>query len=428
MFRRRILTPLFVFTLVIGGAVSVVAQTFPVGGHVELKKADGTTSPVEGAKVDCYRTDANLGCRSTQTNARGEFTFLGIPVNGQVVLAVSGPGIAPSIYPGVKPGQDEIVFEVSEGDGSVFDEAEVRRQVALYNANPTGELTEEQKKAQAEYEKKVAEITAKNDKIKEKNALIERVLSEGNAAFNSGDYATAIAKYEEGIAADPEFVGSAPVLLNNRGAALKKKAVDEYNAAAKTKDSAQITAAKAKAGKDLSDSLESYAKALTILKGAQTADITNPQKHKLDIANASDGGRDAVRIMVLIKAVDGEKTEAAKSVISTFLEVEADKGKKAQAQGNLASYLLEGGDYESAVAEFKKAYTMDANDPEILGKLGLSLFTLSELNQDASMKQESLNYMDQYLRVAPKDHNLRDGIQPVVDLMKSEGLKPQKLD
>ncbi|REJ77289.1 MAG: hypothetical protein DWQ47_12930 [Acidobacteria bacterium] len=427
MLRKGIFTSLFLFAFFVAAAIPALAQA-QVSGRVELKKADGTTEPVAGASVDCYRTDSEIGCRSATTNDKGEFTFLGIPYNGTVALAVSGPGIAPIVYPGIKAGNDKVVVQVSEGDGSGIDEAEARRVAAAWAANPTGELTEEQRKAQEEYERKLREINEKNAKIEEKNALVERVLKEGNTAFQAKDYDTAIAKFHEGYEADPDFAGSAPLLLNNKGMALKQRAVIVYNEGAQSKDSAKLAAAKKAASEDLSLALESFSKALEVASQTGAAEIRTPELLKKDKFTSADGGRDAIRLMVLIKAVDSERAEAAKNVIGYYLEAEQDKGKKAEAQGALASFLLEGYDYEGAVAEFRKAYEMSSSDPEIVGKFGLALFTLSEVNQDAAMKQESLNYMDKYLSVAPQDHSLRDGIQGAVEALKAEGMKPQKLD
>ncbi|MCV4732206.1 hypothetical protein OFB80_30405, partial [Escherichia coli] len=87
------------------------------------------------------------------------------------------------------------------------------------------ELTAEEKKAKEEYEKKVKEIQEKNAKIQQKTAIIEAALKDGNAAFQAKNWDAAIAKYDEGIAADPDFAGSAPVLMNNKGAALRERAV-----------------------------------------------------------------------------------------------------------------------------------------------------------------------------------------------------------
>ncbi len=429
MLRNKLFTPLFLVSIVIGGALSAFGQTAPVSGHVEMKKADGSVVRVEKATVDCYRSDVALGCRSTQTNSRGEFTFLGIPFSGKVILAVSGPGLSPVVFPGAKPGQDDIVIEVVEGDGSTLTEAEVREQEALFLANPTGELTEDQKKAQEEFEKKVAEVKAKNEKIEKKNQIVERTLKEGNAAYTAANYDLAIAKYEEGIEADPDFVGSAPVLLNNKGAALKKRAVDEYNTAAKTKDQALIAAAKVKAGADLAASLGAYDQSWKILASAKAEDITDQNNYKGAKTNAADGGRDAVRIMVLIKTVDGNKTEAAKELTGAYIAGEVDKKKQAEAQANLAAYLFEGGDFDGSVAEYRKAYELSPKDPDVLAKFSLALYTVAEANQNAAMKQESLNVMEAYLSAAPKDHSLRADIASLADYLKTtEKMKPQKMN
>ncbi|MCO6512698.1 MAG: hypothetical protein J5I65_18090 [Aridibacter famidurans] len=429
MLRRRVFTPLFIVTLIAAGAFSAMGQTAPIVGRVQLKAADGGLTPVENAKVDCYRTDTDLACRSTTTGKDGTFTILGIPFNGTVALAVSAPGVNPTVYPGIKAGQDKIEIEVVEGDGSVIDEAETRRLAAEWAAGATGELTEEQKKAQAEYEKKLAEVTEKNKKIEEKNSLIERVLREGEAAYKAGDYATAIAKFDEGVQADPDFAGSAPLLLNNKGLALKQRAVNTYNAGAKSGDAGQLASAKKSAGEDLSAALGAFARALEIASQPGADQIRTPANLKADKLSSADGGRDSVRLMVLIKTVDANRVEEAKQVIGQYLESEANKEKQAQAQASLAAYLFEGGDFDASVTEYRKAYQFSPKDPDVLAKFSLALYTVAEDKQDASMKQESLNFMEAYLNTAPQDHQLRADIAGLADYLKTtEKMKPQKIN
>jgi len=433
MLRYKFIVPFVLLTAFLAGAIGAFAQTAPVSGYVEMKKEDGSAVRVEGATVDCYRVDSNLSCRSTTTNSRGEFTFLGIPFSGKVVLAVSGPGLSPIFFPDVKAGQENIVIEVRAGDGSKLTEEEVRAQYAQYAANPTGELTEDQKKAQEEYERKVAEIKSKNAKIEEKNKVIEMALKAGNEAYSKGDYGTAIAQYEVGVEADPDFVGSAPVLLNNKGAALKKRAVETYNAAAKSKDQAQIASAKTSAGGDLASALDSYSKSWDILLNAKAEEISDQNNYKSSKLNAADGGRDAVRLMVLIKTVDGSKTDEAKKLTDAYVAGESDKKKQADAQANLAAYMFEGGNFDGSVAEYRKAYSMSPKDPDVLAKFGLALYTVAESNQDEAqkkaMKEESLGVMEAYLSAAPKDHELRADIQSLADYLKNtEKIKPQKLN
>lgn len=429
MLRKMILIKTLVAVVFAAGATFSIAQTTTVEGKVELKKADGQTEPLKGVRVDCYRADTSLKCRSSKTNGRGEFTFLGIPFNGSVILAVSGEGIGPTVYPNIKAGTTDVVITVSEGNGEVLTEEKVRETAALYSANPTGELTEEQKKAQEEFDKKVAEISAKNEKIKQKTLLIEAALKAGNEAYNAGDYALAVERYDEGIEADPDFVGSAPVLLSNKGAVLKKRAVNVYNTAAKTRDQEQIKQGRAKAAADLAAALKSYYRAYKILSNAKPTDITNPAKHKEDTLGVLNGARESIRIMVQIKAVDPEQTAAVREATAAYLKVEQDKTKQAKAQVNLGAYLLDGADYDGAVIAYKKAFDFSPKDPDVLGGLGLSLFMAGDINGSREQKQESLNYMDVYLKVAPGNHKFRQGVADLVDiLLKEEKMKPQKIN
>ncbi|MEG7679934.1 hypothetical protein U2083_14350, partial [Listeria monocytogenes] len=62
-----------------------------------------------------------------------------------------------------------------------------------------------------------AEITAKNEKAAKNYDAVNQLLKEGADAVNAKNYDVAIAKYDEGIAIEPNFVGSTTVLLNNRG-------------------------------------------------------------------------------------------------------------------------------------------------------------------------------------------------------------------
>src|SRR5438445_3516540 len=106
MFRKSFITFIFVSAIAIGYS-SIFAQTAPVSGSVELKKADGTKEPVVGALVEVYRTDIKAGFPSAKTNKRGEFAFAGFPFGGTFTLAISAPGCAPYMFSSVKAGQDK---------------------------------------------------------------------------------------------------------------------------------------------------------------------------------------------------------------------------------------------------------------------------------------------------------------------------------
>ncbi|MBA2737960.1 MAG: carboxypeptidase regulatory-like domain-containing protein, partial [Pyrinomonadaceae bacterium] len=204
MFRKNYYTFLLAAALFLTSGLVVLAQTAPVRGRVELVKADGTKEPVAGATVEPFRTDAKGKAPTAKTNKKGEFSFAGLQLGQIFALSVSAPSIKPEIIPNVKAGMENLLVSVSEGDGKRWTEEEVRQAVSGASATkatktttatkattasaPGEQKTEssaDQKKAQAEYESKVKDVTAKNENIKQKTAIVESSLKAGNEAFNS---------------------------------------------------------------------------------------------------------------------------------------------------------------------------------------------------------------------------------------------------
>ncbi len=370
MFRKN-----FYLTLVITFvffAVSAVAQDTSITGKVMLKKDDGSSTPVAGITVSCYllkdfTQGGDTACGTAKSGDDGSFAITGLMAETKYVLAAYGEAIGPRVTLPVKADGKQKEITVLAGEGRSLTKIEVWQAFA-FSQGSSG-FTSDQKEAQALYEKELAAKAATNEKIKEKNDRIQASLEAGNKAYNDGDFDIAIVKYNEGIEADPDFVGSAPVLLNNKGAALKKRAVNTYNGAIKSGDASAVEPAKAQSLKDLSEALDSYSKALTILENASSGSVSDQANHKKTKFNAVDGGRDAVRIMALIQIADPEKVESARKVTQTYIELESDKKKKADAQENLAKFLMFAYDYEGAAAEFKNALEYSPKDPDILANL-----------------------------------------------------------
>lgn len=422
MFRKNYFTTLLLAALFLFGGIAVFAQTAKtIEGKIELKKSDGSSVPVKDAVIDITRIDTMGKLTEVKTNESGDFVISDFPASGVYAISISGAGIKPEIIPEIKAGMDKFVIPVSEGDGKRYSEEQVRLST-LTGLQESGKLSDEQKKMLKEYEDKKGNVG-------QKNAIISQALKEGNAAFESKNYAVAIAKYDEGINADPDFVGSAPVLLRNKAIALNVRAVNTYNDATKSGDAEKIKEAKKQAGKDLSDALEAFNKAYMILSKAPASEIPDQAKHKENLYSIANGGRDVVRIMSVIKIGDADKTEAAKNIVKAYLETETDKDNKGKAQASLASYLMDSNDYMGAITEYKKAAELAPNDADVLAGLSLALYTAAEDKQSKEMKQESLNYMEKYLKVAPKDHNLREELESLATYLKTEEkLKPQKIN
>jgi tetratricopeptide (TPR) repeat protein len=444
MFRKNYFTVLLAAALLLIGSSAVFAQTAPVRGKVELVKADGTREPVVGAVVEPFRTDAKGKSPSAKTNKKGEFSFAGLQLGQTFALSISAPKIKPTLQPGIKAGMENVNITVSEGDGKRWSEDEVRQALAAPASTETSttatasttspettdqkpaELTAEQKKAQAEYEAKVKEVTAKNENIKKNSQIIQNALKEGNDAFGSKNYDVAIVKYTEGINAEPDFVGSTPILLNNKGAALKTRATDTYNQAVRSSDQATKAASLTKVKQDLQDAVASYSRSWTILKAAQPADITNQANYESTKLQALTGLTDSYRLLTQTKS-DMTKGSEAEAAFTEYFAIETDAAKKAKAQVVLGDILRDSGESEKALAAYQAVLQGTPNNPDALVGAGLMLVNIGYINNDKAKFQEASNYLQKFLSNAPATHPFNDDAKALIDTLKKEqNITPQK--
>ena len=433
MFRKINITALSTLIFILGS--SSFAQTAPVSGQVLLKKSDGTTVPLVGARVHPLEMGIKASAPADKTDKKGNFNFAGLKVGASYILSISGPGAAPSYVPDVKPGRsDNLVVTLDEGDGSTLPEAEVRAAVARGSrpaigagAAPSGELTAEQKKAQAEAEAKLKEVQARNANTENANKVTVRALEEGNAAYTSKNYDLAIAKYDEGIAVAPDFAGSAPVLLSNRGIALRDRAVSKFQPISKITDvTAKLEARKA-VTKDFSDSITSFERALTVLKAAAPGDIDDPKVAESRKMDALRGLKDTFLLMIRTELVDPEKASVAKTYIPEYISLETDAAEKAKAVLIVADIYRVAGDSENAVTEYRKVLAASPDNIDAMAGLGLSLINVGYLKEDKALMQEGSNYLQKFATAAPDTHKLKqDAIATIENLKKEQNVTPVK--
>jgi tetratricopeptide (TPR) repeat protein len=434
MFRKDYFKFILALALIVIGGSVIFAQTAPVSGKVELQKADGTKVPVQGALVEVYRVDIKSTMPSDKTDKKGNFSFAGLPLGATFVLSVSAPGAKPGYLPNVKPGSpnsDKLLVTLQEGDGKRWTEQEIRDALSgastASGGQQTAELTEEQKKAKAEYDKQVAEVTAKNKDIENKNTIITAALKAGNDAFNAKNYDLAIDKYTEGINADPAYAGSAPVLLNNKGVALKIRGIDEYNRGVKSTDAAEKAALTAKAKQDLLDSQAAFASSWKILKNAPAGEIQNQATADKGKYDALVGLTEVYRLIAATKAGTPNAAEA-KEAFDAYVAVEPDAAKKAKVQITYGDIMREAGDSAAAIEAYRSVLTTTPDNPDALAGLGLSLFNAGVVANDKAQMQEGLNYMNKFIEVAPETHPLKSSVKDAVDYLKTqEKLAPQKV-
>lgn len=431
MLRRNYFSFVLVAVLSLTSAIFVSAQTAPLRGKVMLKKADGTAEPVAGAVIDVYRTDVRGKLSSNKTDKKGEFIYAGVPL-GVYAIAVSAPNVKPEFASNIRSGSENIMITVVAGDGRRWTEDEVRQGL---NAAPAGgepgkqntELTAEQKKAQAEYEKQVTEINAKNAKTQNNDALIKKVLEEGNKAYGEKNYEMAVAKYDEGINAEPDYAGSAPVLLNNKTAALIARARNNYNQAVKSTDAAAKTAGLTSVKKDLEDAVTASDRSLTILKSATSSDAALQKSYDANKLQAISNRKEAYWLMTKT-GTDRSKGKETLTAFEEYLAIETDAKKKSDAQLALGDALREAGDADNAVIAYRKALETSPDNPDVLAGLGLSLFNSGVVSDNKEVKQEGLNYMQRFAEIAPDTHPLKASVKDAVEYLKTQDkLTPQKV-
>lgn len=407
------------------------SQTFPVRGKVVLRKSDGTTIPVADALVEAYRTDVSRGkMPSAKTDKKGNFSFAGFPLGQVFAIVVSAPGIRPEIYPNVRAGMEDITITVFEGDGKVLTEEEVRRllQGAATPQAPQPGLSEEQKRAIEEEEKRRAEFEEKKRKIEQTNATIRRALQEGIDALNAKNYELAIAKFDEGINADPEFVGSVPVLQTNKAVALNRKAVDKYNQVVREKNQAVKNEAISSIKSDLLNAIAATERALQVLESAsatgnQAAQAAQYEEQKYRAISIK---LDSYRLLFRTTS-DTTKVSEALKTLAEYEALEKDKAQVEKARLGLADALREAGDAESAIPIYRKVLEGSPENYDAMAGLGLCLFSVGVAAQNKEQMQEGLDIMQRFADSAPDTHPLKSSVKDAVEYLKmEEKLTPQK--
>ena len=432
MFRKSLISFLFVGIVIVIGGVTIFAQNAPVSGTVEVLNADGTRTPVAGALVEVFRTDIKASSPPAKTGKKGEFSFAGLQLGWTFILSVSAPNCAPTYITNVRGGQERLLITMSPGDGSKLPEDEVRkRATAKTPATTTAEApqnTEEMKKAKAEYDAKVKEVEEKNKKAAQTNEIVTAALKAGNEAFAAKNFDVAITKYDEGIAADPDYVGSAPIFHNNRGTALMQRAVDTYNKAVKTTDASEKVASFVKVKQDFADGAAGFLKSWNVLQNAPAADITDKASYDTTKLQTLRGAVDTFQMAVRTEQVDPSVIDAAKALIPEYLKVETDPAKKAAASLAFADLYRVAGDFDTAAASFKVILESSPDNVDALAGAGLSLVNLGFINTDKTKLQEGANLLQKFVGVAPDTHKFKADVVGLMETLKKEqNVTPQKV-
>jgi tetratricopeptide (TPR) repeat protein len=412
MIRKSLFAIFLAATLVL----TAFAQTAPIRGVVEMTQADGKKVPVAGATVEVYRTDIKGKFPSAKTDKKGVFVFAGLPFGAEMTLSISGPGIAPTTLPKVKAGREDITISVVAGDGKKFTEDEVRSGGGGGGSTvATTGMSAEDKKKFDENEKKIAAVKASNAKIEESNKIILRVFNEGQEAVKANNSDLAIAKFNEGLAADPEFEHpGTPAMLNSKSNAIRRRGVDRYNAAIKAGGGGMEDAKQ-----DLSDAASTAKMSIDLLKKntppTEADSLKNYNEYKY---TARTLYTEAMRLVT--KIVDQSRVAELISAYDEYFAIETDPAKKLKAQGVFAQALMDASDFERAITEFEKVLAVDPADTNALSGAGLCLVNLGYVNNDKVKFQNGANYLARYIELAPDTDRYKADAKGLLETLKKE--------
>jgi tetratricopeptide (TPR) repeat protein len=414
MKRFQILNSLFAAALlVIATAVAASAQVTTIEGKVTLKQADGTEVPVQGATVEIHRTDISQKLGAVKTDKSGRYVRVGLPFVGTFTILVSAPGAAPDFRANVRLSTPVHDFVLTPGDGRVLTLDEVKKAGA---ARPTTGASappadsEEAKKKAAALAAERERIEKENTKAAELNVKLPEILKAGNEAFMAKNYDLAIAKYDEGIAADPEQ----SVFPRNKSVALTNRATPKYNAAVKAKDEA----GKESARRDLKAAVDAAEKAVANFrankgKSGGAAGAAPAGKTNEELGYLADR-YEAYRLAFLtLTPVDND---AAAKAIGEYVELETDATKKNKAQSLLGEALFNAGKIDESIAKFREILAANPGNVEAMRGLGISLAAKGA--EDPNMLPEAIKTLEQFVAKAPETDTRKQEAALMVEELK----------
>ena len=427
MFHKYFFQALASIALIASISIAASAQSAQLRGHVNMRQADGTVVPAAGAVVDVYRVDIATGKISTKTDKKGDFIYAALPYVGDYIVAFSMAGAQSSYLHGVNVKSERVYeMELTPGDGKPLTLADIKTAMAGTPAAASSGVKEtaEDKAKRAELIKKNAEITASNEKAKSSNEIIGRAFKAGNDALKLKNYDEAIARFDEGLQADPEHPG-APALLTNKTMALNARAVDRYNAGIKAADDATKNASIEAAKKDWTAARESGVQAVGMLKAMSLpTDPAEVNNAKLNLYFALLARAEASRLFVT--KVDPNQADAGITAYEEYIAVETDPVKKSKAEHDMARMLFDSNAYEKAKPVYEKILTQTPDDVDALMNLGLILYNLGFVKEAAGKKeeakatyQEAANYLQHFVDKAPEGQTKTDA-QAILQNMKDQ--------
>lgn len=399
--------------LVLAAASAVaIAQTVTVTGKVTLKQADGSEVPVEGAKIDIYRTDIKQEFH-LKTNKKGEYTHAGIPLVGIYTVVVCAPAARPNFVSNVRLSQqpnNNVALQPGDGSCPTLDQVKAAGTSAGAggSAGTSGGSSAppadnaEAKKRQAEYEAELKRVEEANAKITASNEVVKKEFEAGNAAYTAKNYPEAVAAYDRAIAAQPEQA----VLHLNKSIALRIMAVDEYNKGIKEKDNALKETAKGHfraAAESADKAVQFYRQQGSKSAGTSGAGAFGGGNNAAEMLNYLSARMEGYRLALQTSA--GIQPDQAVTAIQEYITAETDAPKKMKAEASLGEALFMSGRIDDAISSYRQVLASNPANLEAMYGLGLALAAkVTDADKDAAIIKEARETLQQFIDKAPDNH------------------------
>jgi tetratricopeptide (TPR) repeat protein len=362
-------------------SLTASAQTGRLEGDVV--KAD-TKEPITNAEVMIERTDIK-GSYKANIDKKGHFLHAGVPYTGTYTILVSAPGCQPDFVQGIKGSHSEpIKFELRPGDGKKLTLADVK---GIQTNAPKGSpqmSAGDQKKAMEEYEKKRAEVEAKNKKASEEHEAMKKRFEAGQQLMAAKDWKGAANEFNEAAKLDAEQ----KAVWHGLALALFNSGVTSYNESAKDPSN---TAKRDAAKQEFNESINAIGKALAL----NEPELNDPQKgaqakkSKLDFLKTRAGAASLLATKLGV-------AEMADAAVKDYKEASAlaDAAEKASLEMKSAQTLYEAAKMDEAVSAYQALLQADANNFEALYWLGLAYANQGKF-------QDSANTLQKFIDTAP---------------------------
>ena len=165
---------------------------------------------------------------------------------------------------------------------------------------------------------------------------------------------------------------------------------------------------------------ESAAKAVELLKKEPVA-ADPAAKAKQDANKYVAFQTHAETMRLFVTKVDPSQADAGLVAFQDYIGVETDPARKARAQLDAAQMLLDAGEGEKSLAEFRKILATNPDDPDANVGAGLALFSIG----DKAKYQDAANYLQHFVDVAPETHKFKADAKAILaELKNTEKVEP----